>query len=71
MSRAADLRRVMVHACHVQGCTCDPQVTIREDDGVIVDVQVAHDDWCPLLRAHDSADGRRQQVVIADMGRRR
>jgi hypothetical protein len=67
MSRRNDLRRLVVHAARLQGCTCDVDVRICEDDGVIVDVQARHDAWCPLLRASDSAtDGQQRQVIIAN-----
>jgi hypothetical protein len=39
--------------CHLHGCTCEPEVTVRHDG--FTHVTVAHDSWCPM-----SPDSRRK-----------
>ncbi len=42
-------------AAKAEGCTCDVDVTVTSIAPSAWHVQIAHDDWCPRLRA---AQGR-------------
>lgn len=42
-------------AARVEGCRCDVEITVSKIAPGAWHVQVAHDDWCPRLRA---AQGR-------------
>ena len=39
-----DLDAAALHMARLAGCTCDPDVEVR--DGIAA---VSHDGWCPLL----------------------
>ncbi len=32
------------------GCTCDPEVELREIEPGIYSALMMHEDWCPLVR---------------------
>ena len=48
---APDLRAVALAASRVEGCTCEPVITTIEVAPHVHRAEVAHDDWCPLLRS--------------------
>jgi hypothetical protein len=46
----ATAHAALLTACRVQGCTCTPDIAITTDGHATAQ----HDDWCPLLRRHDT-----------------
>lgn len=38
-------------AARAQGCACDVEVTITVEAPGVYGAHVAHDEWCPLVRA--------------------
>ena len=48
-----DPARAALLAARAQGCTCSPEVEIRELRPGVHTAIVAHDAWCALLRRED------------------
>lgn len=48
--------RTAIAMARALGCTCDPEVTFYADAAppFTQEANVAHDSWCPLLRAKEA-----------------
>jgi hypothetical protein len=42
------IRRAALAGARALGCTCSPDITVRDLGHGLYDTTVAHDDWCPL-----------------------
>jgi hypothetical protein len=40
-------------AARAQGCVCRPELKLVEIEPGFYTARLAHDDWCPLLRARE------------------
>jgi hypothetical protein len=48
--RFATPQEALLAAARAQGCTCNPVITIDDNDNATA----RHDDWCALLRRQDT-----------------
>jgi hypothetical protein len=54
------IKRATLAAARASGCTCSPDITVRELGDGVYDNTIAHDDWCLLAFSHD------QTVIVPD-----
>jgi hypothetical protein len=60
-----DARKAARAAARRQGCACHVEAVVLGWVAGIPEVQVRHDDWCPLLRVMQEREpGARSQIVI-------
>jgi hypothetical protein len=63
MSARDRIERAALAAARATGCTCSPDITVRDLGHELYDTTMLHDDWCPLALPTD------QVVVVPDTGR--
>jgi hypothetical protein len=50
------------------GCTCHAEVVTRETRPGVWAAELRHDEWCPLMRAFESVDGRPPGEAVLVVG---
>jgi hypothetical protein len=60
---AREAKWAALRAARAIGCVCEPDVTVQWIGGLPI-AAVAHDAWCPALRAREGAGAPPIDVVI-------
>jgi hypothetical protein len=65
-----EIRKAILATCRLEGCTCNPDISITAEAGAIKSVAVAHDDWCKHRKDTPEEIQKAEfvEAVIRDMG---
>jgi hypothetical protein len=60
--------KLALKAARAQGCVCDPEIMVSWNAGEVPLIDVAHDDWCPLLRVMQEREPAGRYQAVLDPG---